>query len=79
MLGVGIAINPNDTFDDFALDGGPISDAELSPGQGLVLTVTFAPMDSAAPALRSAVLSVTTSDAAVSPVNLPLTGTARAQ
>jgi hypothetical protein len=70
-----IDINPNDQWNEFGVQAGAISPGLIDPGQSLDLTVTFSPMTGTPPLARTAALSITTYQAILSTVTLPLSGT----
>ncbi|HUB08701.1 MAG TPA: choice-of-anchor D domain-containing protein, partial [Myxococcales bacterium] len=71
----GIGINPNDPFNEFALQGGTVAQLSLAPGQSQPFTVSFTPQSGTPPLLRRADLSMTTNDPNVSSISVPLSGT----
>ncbi len=69
----GIGIDPNDPANEFALQqGGTIGQLPLASGQSQTLTVTFTPQSNLPPLLRTATLSMGTSDPTRATIDVPL-------
>ncbi len=74
---IDFGINPNDSFNEFGLQGAPIPPVNLTPGQNLNLTVTFSPTTSTPPLSRTADLSISATGPSAPPIVsiIPLSGT----
>ncbi|MHB1843408.1 MAG: choice-of-anchor D domain-containing protein [Deltaproteobacteria bacterium] len=67
-----IGVSPNDPFNEFALQGGTVGQLSLGPGQSQPYTVTFTPANGSPPLMRTAALSMGTSDTTRPTISVPL-------